>query len=242
MTDIRECDECSGAFAPRREHARFCSAACRLAWHRARLRGDAETDLAAETSALAWSVAAMTDSVRQLPAVRAWDQPQAFAIVAEAVWRTTIVDATLIRHYPETYDALMARQAAGQRRLVEGTLAGLRFVRNQMAHERDHAGFIRQAALGATPGDGHGAGPLATWAWRPVPEPPTAMEPGGGRSWARAATRRTRSSWSAAGSGRRSARRRRSSPTPARRRPTSAGRRQRPGAEDSRAASGRASL
>lgn len=157
-----------------------------MAWHRARLRGDAETDLAAETSALAWSIAAMTDSVRQLPAVRAWDQPQAFAIVAEAVWRTTIVDATLIRHYPETYDALMARQPVGQRRLVEGTLAGLRFVRNQMAHERDHAGFIRQAALGATPGDGHGAGPLATWAWRPVPEPPTAMEPGGGRSWARA--------------------------------------------------------
>jgi hypothetical protein len=190
VTEIRECDECGGAFAPRREHARFCSAACRMAWHRSRLAGtgnlDGEADLAAETSALLWSIAAMTDSVQQLPAVRAWDQPQAFAIVAEAVWRTTIVDATLIRHYPETYDEFMRRQPAGQRRLVEGTLAGLRFVRNQMAHEGDHAGFVRQAALGATPGDGHGAGPVATWAWRLVPEPPAAAAPGGGQAWARA--------------------------------------------------------
>jgi hypothetical protein len=184
VTDIRECEECGAAYAPRREHARFCSAACRTAWHHSRLPGDAEADLAAEISALSWSITAMTDTVQRLPDVRAWDQPQAFAIVAEAVWRTTIVDATMVRHYPEAYDAVMARQPAGQRALTEGTLAGLRFVRNQMAHEGDHAGFIRKAALGATPGDGHGAGPVATWAWRPVPEPPA--RPGGGQSWARA--------------------------------------------------------
>jgi hypothetical protein len=185
VTDIRECEECGAAYAPRREHARFCSSACRMAWHRARLTGDAETSVAAETSALLWSIAAMTDTVQRLPAIRAWDQPVAFAAVAEAVWRTTIVDATLVRHYPEAYDAVMARQPGGQRRLTEGTLGGLRFVRNQMTCEEDHAGFIRQAALGVTPGDGHGAGPVATWAWRPVPEPPAASRPGG-QAWEQA--------------------------------------------------------
>lgn len=157
-----------------------------MTWHHARLAGDAEADLAAGTSALLWSIAAMTDSVQRLPGVRAWDQPQAFAVVAEAVWRTTIVDATMVRHHPEAYDTILARRPAALRRLIEGTLAGLRFVRNQMAHEGDHAGFIRQAALGATPGDGHGAGSVTTWAWRPVPAPPAVAEPTAGQAWARA--------------------------------------------------------
>jgi hypothetical protein len=43
-------------FSPRREHARFCSSSCRIAWN-----GEREGDLGAEASALDWTVAAMCD-------------------------------------------------------------------------------------------------------------------------------------------------------------------------------------
>ena len=34
MTETRKCEQCGTLFAPRREHARFCSARCRVAWNR----------------------------------------------------------------------------------------------------------------------------------------------------------------------------------------------------------------
>ena len=34
MTDTRNCEQCGTAYEPRREHARFCSARCRVAWNR----------------------------------------------------------------------------------------------------------------------------------------------------------------------------------------------------------------
>jgi hypothetical protein len=43
VTDSRNCEQCGALFTPRREHARFCSARCRVAWNRlnagATLRG-----------------------------------------------------------------------------------------------------------------------------------------------------------------------------------------------------------
>ena len=53
-------------------------------------------------------------------------------MVSDAVWWVTIVDATLVRHHPDAYDAVMTGQVPAQRALVEGTLAGLRFVRNRI--------------------------------------------------------------------------------------------------------------
>ena len=126
MADIRSCEQCGTAFVPRREHARFCSAPCRAAWNREHMG-----DLKAGASALVWAITAMGDTTGRLPRVRAADGPRAFAVIGEAVWWVTIVDATLVRHHPDIYDNVMASQAPAQRRLVEGTLTGLRFVRNQ---------------------------------------------------------------------------------------------------------------
>ncbi len=89
-------------------------------------------DPAGEVSALLWSITAMSDATERLSRVRALDRPRAFAVIGEAVWWVTIVNATLVRHHPEAYDRVMAGQAPEERALIEGTLAGLRFVRNRM--------------------------------------------------------------------------------------------------------------
>ena len=158
MADIRDCEQCGTSFVPRREHARFCSARCRAAWNR-----EHTGDLTAGASALVWSITAMSDTTERLTRMRAWDRPRAFAVIGEAVWWVTIVDATLVRHHPDAYDAVMAGQAPAQRQLVEETLAGLRFVRNRIGDEADLAEFIE-------PGDaGPGAGErrITGWTWKP---------------------------------------------------------------------------
>jgi hypothetical protein len=168
-------------FAPRREHARFCSARCRVAWNRAH-----KTDPTAEVSALDWSISAMRDTVERLPRVRAWNRPRAFATIGEAVWWVTIVDATLVRHHPDTYDSVLAGQTLAERRLIEGTLAGLRFVRNRMGHEVDHVDFIQPQANFIQPQvdrPGPGAGRITAWTWKSLPEPALAGLPPRGQAW-----------------------------------------------------------
>jgi len=161
-------------FAPRREHARFCSVRCRVAWNREEMG-----DPAVEVRALQWSITAMSDAAERLHVVWAWDRPQAFAVVGEAVWWVTIVDATLVRYHPGTYDGVMAGQIPAERRLVEGTLAGLRFVRNRIGHEIDLAEFIEPGA----PGPGAGEGHITGWTWKSVPEPALASLPPDGQAW-----------------------------------------------------------
>jgi hypothetical protein len=99
--------------------------------------------------------------------VRAWDQARAWVAIGEAVWWVTIVDATLVRHHQDTYDGVMAGQNPAQRELVEGTLAGLRFVRNRIGDQADPAEFIEPGEAG--PGVGEGL--ITGWRWKPVPEP-----------------------------------------------------------------------
>ena len=72
MADIRICEQCGASFAPRREHARFCSAHCRAAWNR-----EHAGDLTAGASALQWSITAMSDTTQRLPRVRAADRARA---------------------------------------------------------------------------------------------------------------------------------------------------------------------
>ncbi len=174
MTDVRNCEQCGSAFSPRREHARFCSARCRVAWNR-----DTTSDPAAQVSALDWSITAMRDTTERLPRVRASDRPRALAVIGEAVWWVTIVDATLVRHHPEAYDCVMAGCRPAERRLIEGTLAGLRFVRNRMGHEVDHVDFITPEAFRP----GHGDGRITTWTWKSVPEPALASLSPRGQAW-----------------------------------------------------------
>jgi len=161
-------------FAPRREHARFCSARCRVAWNR-----ENTSDRTAEVSALDWSITAMRDATGRLLRARAWDRPRAFAAISEAVWWVTIVDGTLLRYHPAAYDGVLAGQALAERRLIEGTFAGLRFVRNRMGHDVDHVDFIHPEASRA----GHGDGRITAWTWKSVPEPALGWLPPRGQAW-----------------------------------------------------------
>jgi hypothetical protein len=136
-------------------------------------------DLKAGASALVWSVTAMSDTTRRLPRVRAWDRPRAFAVIGEAVWWVTIVDATLVRHHPDVYDSAMARQPPAERRLIEGTLTGLRFVRNRIGDEADLGEFIEPGEAG----QGAGERRITGWTWKPVPEPALTSLPPRGQAW-----------------------------------------------------------
>jgi hypothetical protein len=174
MADTRDCEQCSTEFAPRREHARFCSARCRVAWNR-----EHTSERAAEGSALDWSITAMRETTGRLLRLTARDRPRAFAVISEAVWWVTIVDGTLVRYHPDTYDGALGAQPPAQRRLIEETLGGLRFVRNRMGHYLDPDDLIRPAGPASGPGDG----PITDWGWKPVPEPLLESLPPRGQAW-----------------------------------------------------------
>ena len=174
MVDSRECEQRGTVFVPRRAHARFCCVRCRATWNRERLG-----DPLAEASALLWSMTAMSEATARLPQAGIWDRIRAYAAVGEAVWWVTLVDATMVRHHAETYDAVLAGQSAARRQLIEATLAGLRFVRNQAGGETGLAQFIQPTALG--PGTGNGR--ITSWRWKPVPLPVLASLPPRVQAW-----------------------------------------------------------
>jgi hypothetical protein len=103
----------------------------------------------------------MTETISRLSEAKAGDRPAGLAGISDAVWRVTIVDATLIRYRPEVYDRILARRPSEQRRLIEDTLAGLRFVRNHLGHETGLAGLV-----GPTLADG--SGDVTAWVWKSV--------------------------------------------------------------------------
>ena len=126
-------------------------------------------------SALQWSITELSDTLER---VNTSDGPNTFALLGDAVWRLTIVDAALVRHHAKTYDAVMADQTPAGRRVIEGTFAGLRFVRNRISRDVDLAEFIEPRAPG--PGEQLVTG----WTWMSVPEPALASLPPRARSWA----------------------------------------------------------
>jgi hypothetical protein len=136
-------------------------------------------DLNAEANALQWAIIAMNDTTDRLSRAGTWDRPRAFAVIGEAVWWVTIVDATLVRHHAGAYDAAMAGQAPAVRRLVENTLAGLRFVRNRIGATGDIGEFIEPGEVGSGASDGA----IAGWTWKPLPEPVVASLPPRGQVW-----------------------------------------------------------
>ena len=174
MADIRNCEQCDAVFAPRREHARFCSARCRVAWNRHHA-----SDTPADTGPLDWALTAMRDTVGRLLQASGLDRADGFAVISEAVWWVTMVDATLVRYRPDVYGALLAGQAPGRRQVTEETFAGLRFARNQMGYDAGHAEFVQP--LGQGPGtDGP---PVAAWTWRSGREPVLTTLTPRGREW-----------------------------------------------------------
>jgi hypothetical protein len=169
MTAARYCAQCGTVFTPRREHARFCSGGCRAGWARQR-----NGDPAARGSAIRWSAAAMHDTVSRLPGIAPDDWPGALAVIAEAVWQVTMVDAVLVRYHPEAYDSVLGRHPPAERLRVDGTLGGLRYVRNRM---RSGNG----APTAAPPGkDGE---PVTAWAWQAAPVPALGPLTASGREW-----------------------------------------------------------
>jgi hypothetical protein len=160
-------------FTPRREHARFCSPECRVAWNR-----DHRRDSSAEDRALDWSIAGMLDVTERLSVFRPTDEAAALTALAEAVWWVTIIDARLVRQYTEIYDAVLADHVAVQRPAIEGTLAGLRFVRNMTSGPASHVDFI-----GPPTDPGRHDGVVAAWTWKRVPELSLASLPERVRPW-----------------------------------------------------------
>src|ERR1700733_5482807 len=171
MVDIRACEQCGTEFTPRREHARFCSAGCRMAWN----RGDPR-QATVSFAALDWSVNAMTEVTSRLAdnGHKLGLLVTAATAVSDATWWVTLVDATLVRYQPCEYDATLESLRPAEREEIEQTLAGLRYVRNQMGLHIDPVDFLQ--ARPATPGIGMlASGTLApgepTWTWSALPAP-----------------------------------------------------------------------
>jgi hypothetical protein len=212
MAEVRACEQCGTEFTPRREHARFCSAQCRLAWN----RGDARP-ATVSVAALDWAVNAMIEVTSRLgegpgpngtvtnapvtsgPATHGTNGPggsgpathgdapaaalapalrHAAIAVSEATWWVTLVDATLVRYFPGGYDAILDAQPAPERAEIEETLAGLRYVRNQMGVHLDPDEFLRAGVTS----DGEQA---PAWTWSPLPEPATMELSPRGQEWER---------------------------------------------------------
>jgi hypothetical protein len=194
MADSRRCDRCGTEFVPQREHARFCSARCRVAWNRENWN-QANRDSpkwgsenwadgnrpgpGSEASALGWAITAMRDTTERLGKVRASDRAQAFAVIGEAVWWVTIVDATLVRYYPDEYDSTLDGLPPRRREATETTFGGLRFVRNRMGYYADHADFIQPTQCD----DGERDAPITEWTWRSLPPPTVESLPPRGQEW-----------------------------------------------------------
>jgi len=172
VDESRSCAQCGADFVPQREHARFCSTGCRVTWNREHMG-----DPAVEASALTWSVTAMSEATRRLPAVKAWDQDRAFAAIGEAVWWVTMVDATLVRHHTAVYDTTIAACDPAERRLIHQTLTGLRFIRNWIGREAGLSELIQTRTITA------GNRRITGWTWKPVPEPELGSLPARGRAW-----------------------------------------------------------
>jgi hypothetical protein len=173
VADTRGCEQCGALFTPHREHARFCSARCRVAWNREQVASPIAG------GALDWSIAAMHETTGRLQRADGWDRPHAYAGITEAVWWVTMVDATLVRYHPETYGEVLAGHSPRKQAIIESTFAGLRFVRNRMGYEADHDDFI-QPRLNPS---GPVAKRIAAWTWKPLPEPDLTLLQPRGQEW-----------------------------------------------------------
>lgn len=87
---------------------------------------------------------------------------------------------TLVRHHQGAYDGVAASLAPAERQLTEGTLTGLRFVRNLLGNDVDPADFIRPRGGRVGPGDVS----VTAWTWKSAPAPALASLSYRGQAWA----------------------------------------------------------
>jgi hypothetical protein len=106
----------------------------------------------------------MSEALRRLVAASAADVPQAVAAATEAVWWVTLVDAAMTRCHPGAYGTALAALDPAARRAVEGSFAGLRFIRGQLGYHADPGDFIQLSP-------GGGTAPPSAWTWAPLPPP-----------------------------------------------------------------------
>jgi hypothetical protein len=85
-----------------------------------------------------------------------------------------MVDATLMRHHQGVYYAVMAAHAPAERRLIEETMAGFRFVRNWSSREAGISDVIATSAGGRR---------VTRWTWKPVQEPALPWLPPRAQAW-----------------------------------------------------------
>lgn len=126
----------------------------------------------------------MRETIAVLPGLGSGDRSRALTALGEAVWSVTIVDATLLRHYPAAYDAAAAALTRPQRRVVEETLAGLRFVRNRIGEKIDLAELVGPGAPDDDTADTADTA-VTDWVWKPVPAPNGASRSARAQAWAR---------------------------------------------------------
>jgi hypothetical protein len=174
MTESRNCAECGAVFTPRREHARFCSPQCRVAWNREHVSSPGPGG-----EALDWAMAAMLDTTGRLLRAREWDKPNGFAVITESVWWVTMVDATLVRYHPDAYGQALASQGRARRKVIENTFGGLRYVRNRMGCQDACDDFIQAN----TSSSGEPADRVAAWKWKALAKPALSSLPARGQEW-----------------------------------------------------------
>ena len=173
MADLRDCAQCGAAFEPGHEDAWFCSAACRMIVSRSSARGQLTGD-----TTLSWSIGAMNDTVQRLGKAAGIDLPDALALVSEAVWWVILVDAAMVRYHQTAYEQSLASLSPADRKVAEGTLIGLRFVRNWMGDYADPADFVQPEL-----DPGGGDAPVAAWTWNSLPETDLGTVSPRGRDW-----------------------------------------------------------
>jgi hypothetical protein len=140
-----------------------------VAWYRA-----TTGDPVVGPSALEWSVPAMRAATQRLALLDRSDRTAALAAVSDAVWAVTIVDAAMVRYHPDAYEQVLATSA--DRRSIEESLAGLRFVRNQIHDDAMLAKFVEPDE----PGRAAGSFGVRGWTWTSVARPP--LPPRGSRA------------------------------------------------------------
>ena len=128
---------------------------------------------------LEWATAAMTDTTEELLDACGWDEPHGFAVITEAVWWVTMVDATLVRYRPDSYGRALTGHDPRSRRVIEDTFGGLRFVRNRMGYDTGLADLI-ETRPDASSAPGHRVG---DWHWKTVPESAGHSQAGRGQEW-----------------------------------------------------------
>jgi hypothetical protein len=125
-----------------------------MAWNREHAGVAATPDVA-----IAWSVTAMAEAAQRLAVAGDWELRRVAVAVGETVWWITLVDATLVRYHPGSYAKALEAEDVEQRE-TEETLAGLRYVRNELGRAADQACFVQ------APSDAR-----AGWTWQSRPEP-----------------------------------------------------------------------